>query len=189
MSMEKQEQREITVLVENLLLQFKDAIKSQEELNLQTARRISQIIRYGVATVIFLFIAAVFLAWFLKHDIGRMSGYMEEMARDVSTMSNAMVQMQTSMTTMERGVNNVAVHTQSISSAIVQTDKSVAVLSNIADSVKLMQNDVRGLNKSIESVNFNLTTINKQMKTLNGKLGAMGHDVNRMTSPTRMFPF
>jgi len=189
MSTEKQEQREISSTVESLLVQFNDAIKSQEELNLQISRRTSLIIQYGVLTVVLLAIGIGFFSWSLKHDIDRMNGYMEEMAREASVMSNAIINMQGSMSTMAGGINKVVSHTESISGAIIQTDNSVAVLSNIANSVHLMQNDVRGLNKSLSTMNYNLTKINKHMRDLNKKLGVMGHDVNRMSSPVKMFPF
>ncbi|MCK5647946.1 MAG: hypothetical protein KAI22_03620 [Gammaproteobacteria bacterium] len=189
MSMENQEQRDTTSTLESLLVQFNDAIKSQEELNLRISRRTSLIVQYGVLTVILLVIGIGFFSWSLRHDIDRMSGYMESMAKDASVMSNAVINMQSSMSSMEEGINNVVSHTQSISSAIIQTDNSVAVLSNIANSVNLMQNDVRGLNKSLGTMNYNLTKINKHMRDLNKKLGVMGHDVNRMSSPVKMFPF
>jgi uncharacterized protein YoxC len=189
MDTEKQEPGEIAAMVENTLVQFNDAMKSQEELSLRTDRRNSQIIRYGVSTIILLAIGIAFLTWSLKHDMNKMSGYMEAMARDVSTMSNATTQMQISMNTIDGGINKVVSHTQAISSLFVETDSSVAVLSHIGESVGLMQSHLRGLNKSVENMNSNIRTINKQMRTLNRNLGTMGHDVNRMSSPVKMFPF
>ncbi len=187
MSIEKQEQTE--VMIENTLKQFNDAIKSQEQLNLQNSRRTAQVIYYGASALILLFAVVVFLTWSLKNDMGRMNGYMQEMAKGVSSMNNSIGQMQNSMSTMEGGINKVASHTQSISRSIVQPDNSVAVLQHIANSVRLMQSDAQGLNKSIEDMNHNLGAINKQMRSLNRKLGAMGQDVNRMPSPVKMFPF
>jgi len=189
MSTEKREPVEITAMLENALGQFNDAMKSQEELSLQIGRRNSQIIRYGMSSVILLAIGIVFLTWSLKHDMSRMSGYMEAMARDVSTMNNSTAQMQISMSTIDGGINKVVSHTQAISSLFVDTDNSVAILSHIGDSVGLMQSHLSGLNKSVENMNSNISTINKQMRTLNRNLGAMGHDVNRMSSPVKMFPF
>lgn len=187
MSIEKHQQNDI--MVENILMQFSDAIKSQEQLNRQISRKLSQIILYGASTLILLFTVVVFLTWSLQQDMERMSGYMEEMAKGTSAMNNAIGQMQSSMSAMEGGINKVASHTQSISSSIIQPDNSVLVLSHIANSVKLMQTDAHGFNQSIESINYNLTNINKQMKSLNRKLGAMVQDVNRMPSPVKMFPF
>ena len=52
-----------------------------------------------------------------------------------------------------------------------------------------LQSDLRGLNNSVGDMNANISTINKQMRILNRNLGAMGNDVNRMSSPVKMFPF
>ncbi len=52
-----------------------------------------------------------------------------------------------------------------------------------------MQEDAHSFSGSINNINYNLKKINKQMQSLNRKLGIMGQDVNRMPSPTKMFPF
>jgi|GEM_PF-2967763 len=198
MSTENTEQSEITTTLESTLLQFSAAIKSQQEQNSRVSRRTSHIIGWGVIIMVLLFGAIGFLVWTQKNDVERMGSYMEQMAGDISLMSHAIAKMQGSMGsmergmgTMERGINRVAGHTESISYAIVQArnENPGAVLSDIADSVRLMQNDVRGLNNSLGKTNYNLNNINKGMKRLNKKLGVMGQDVNRMSSPSRMFPF
>jgi len=189
MSTDKQETSEITTMVEDTLLQFNDAMKFQEEQNLQINRRTSHMIRYGLFIIILLSIGVVFLTWSQKNDMRKMNEYMQGMTKDVSVMSNAIVKMQTSMSTIEGGINQVANHTLSMSRSIAQKENLAETLSDIAGTVKLMQSDAHGLGESMGNVNYNLSTINKHMKSLNRKLGAMGQDVNRMPSPTRMFPF
>lgn len=189
MNIDKQEAREITTMVEDTLLQFKDAMKFQEEENLRISRKTSHMLRYGLSTIILLSIGVVFFTWSQKNDMRKMNGYVEGMTKDISVMSNAIVKMQTSMSTIEGGINKVATHTLFISSSITQKENLVETLSDIADTVKLMQSDAHGLGKSMGNVNYNLSTINKHMKSLNRKLAAMGQDVNRMPSPTRIFPF
>lgn len=188
-STDLEEQRDIATMIQNTAVQFNEAINSQKEQSRRMDHRNSQIIRYGASFAILLSIGVVFLAWSLKHDMKIMSNYMQRMARDVSTMSNATTQMQTSMSTMEGGINEVVSHTQSISSSFTQTSNSLGVMSHIGDSVGLMQSDLRGLNTSIGDMNSNIRLINKQMRNLNRNLGAMGNDVNRMSSPAKMFPF
>lgn len=189
MNTDRQEAQGNTILVEDILLQLKDIIKSQEKQNLQINRRISSIFLFGLIIVILFSAGIAFLTWSQKNDINTMSDYMKGMTNDISVMSNAIVTMQNSMSTIEEGINKVGTHTQSISSLVARKENSFEELSHIADSVKLMQSDAHGLNKSMESVNYNLSTINKQMKSLNRKLGVMVQDANRMPSPTRMFPF
>jgi len=175
--------------IDNALMKFNYAIKSQEELNLKTNKRNSRIIRFVAFIVILLFIAVLFLGWSVKQDISSTSAYMEDMAKGISTMGNSMAQMQTSTSQMEEGINKMVSYSQSIASGINQKNESVVVLSDIADSVKLMQGGAQGLNNNIDTMNYNLGNINKQMRALNKKLGMMGQDVNRMSSSKRMFPF
>ncbi len=187
MSTDKQDQTENRI--ETMQLQLIEAIKSQEQLNVQLSRRNSRIVSYGVFILLAFIAIILFLTWSQQQNTAQMSNYIEEMAQDVSSMTSAIGNLQNNMRSLEQGINNVARHTQTISRSIVQPDNSVAVLVGIADSVKGMQKDAHGFNKSIENINYNLTKINKQMKSLNRKLGIMGQDVNRMPSPVKMFPF
>ena len=189
MSSDEQEARKIMTMAEDTLLQFKQAIKSQEQQNLQASRRASHMMRYGLAIIILLSIGIVFLAWPQKSDMKQMNKYMERMTNDISVMSNSIVKMQTSMSTIESGINKVVYHSQAISNSINQKESLVNTLLHIAGTVELMQSDAHGLSQSMGNVNYNLSTINKQMKSLNRKLGTMVQDLNRMPSPTRMFPF
>jgi len=189
MNTELQEQIRMLSIVDHALMKFNHAIKLQEEQNLKTNKRNSRMIRYVAFIVILLFIGVLFLGWSVKQDISSSSAYMQEMAKGFSTMGNSMRQMQTSSIKMEEGINKMVSYSQSIASAINQKDNSVVVLSDISDSVKLMQGGAQGLNENIDTMNYNLGNINKQMRSLNKKLGMMGKDVNRMSSSNRMFPF
>jgi len=185
MSIENQQENEISPQIEDILLLLSDSIKSQEKLNYHTGRRISQIVRYATLIIILLFIAVIFLAWSQKHDTDAINN----MAKNISLMGNAISKMQTNTKDMDDGISQMASHTRAMSNAIVQTDGSEAILSDISDSVKLMQKDSQGFNKNLEAMNYNLSTINNQIRKLNKKLGVMGHEVNRKSSPSRMFPF
>ena len=189
MSTKNQEQVELTTMAENIMVQFNESLKSQEQLNRQIVRRTSQIIRFGIFSIILIFLSIVFLAWSLKQDIGIMSDYMEVMARDASAMNKSAGRMQSSMRVMEGGINKIVQQTEFLSSPTARTDNSVAFLSNIANSVQAMQSDVGKFNKSIGDLNYNLNAINKQMKSLNRSLRVISQDVNRMPTPTNMFPF
>ena len=187
MTIEEQEQTGNIneTMVENIQLQFIEAIKSQEQLGRSNAR----IIRYGVLVLLVFFALIVFLVWSQQQNIQKTNAYIENMAKGVSSMTRAIEQMQSNIGSVEAGIKEVARHTQAISHSIVQPDNSVAVLTHIAQTVQLMQEDAHGFSGSINNINYNLKKINKQMQSLNRKLGVMGQDVNRMPSPVKMFPF
>jgi hypothetical protein len=189
MSNEMKEEIRVMSMVEHALMQFNYGIKSQAEQNLKTNRRHSRIILSVSFIVILLFIAVIYLGWSLKQDITGSNASMAEVAKRISAMGNTMTQMQTSASKMEQGINQMVSYSQSIANAMNQKNDSVEVLSHISDSVKLMQGGAEGLNNNIDTMNYNLGNISKQMRALNKKLGIMGKDVNRMSSPKRMFPF
>lgn len=189
MSNTQQEASQISSSLENVLLQFSEAVKSQQILNERLERRNSQMIRIGLFSIILLISAAVFLMWSLKEDINKINTHMDKVSKNVTTMSNSIISMQSSMSSVKNGINEVVGHAGNISYALVEPDNSVLVMQHIANTVKLMQQDVRGLNKNFDKTNYNLDAINQQMRKLNKKLGVMGHDVNRMSSPVKMFPF
>ncbi|MCW8933057.1 MAG: hypothetical protein OQL19_22800 [Gammaproteobacteria bacterium] len=182
-------EEETTVTLEEALLQFNRSVLSQEEQNLQMGRRTSYIISFGVLAIILLAIGVVYLTWSQKNDMKKMNDYMEGMTKSISVMSDAVVGMQTTMRKVEGGVNELSYHAQSISHAINQKENVTGTLLNISDTIRLLQTDAQGFKKGMGDVNYNLGNINKQMKNLNRKLSVMVQDVNRMPSPTRMFPF
>ena len=175
--------------IEQAILQLQDAITSQGEIHSQMMRRTNLMMQMGVLLIILLTIGVAYLTLSLKSDMNKMNGYMQSMTSDVSSMSQSMNRMKSSMGGMKQGIDEVVGYTHDISRAIVQSDNSVAVMTHIANSVTNVQNDFQSLNQNVSSINYNLSTINKQLRNLNKKLGVMGQDVNRMSSPVKMFPF
>lgn len=185
MTTEHETQTESANMVESTLIEFNRAIKSQEQLN----RRSSFMVQFGIIFIIAAAIGAFYMVWSLKTEMQQMNDYIANMSKDVSVMSRSMSTMKSSMGSMEQGIDEVVGYTNSISRAIVQSDNSVAVMTHIANSVGSMQQDFKSLNQNVSSVNYNLNSINKHIQSLNNKLGVMGQDVNRMSSPVKMFPF
>lgn len=183
------EEENITLTVEEVLLQFNDTVKSQEEQNLRLGNRTSYIISFGVIAVILLSIGVVYLTWSQKNDMKKMEQYLIGMTNNISVMSDAVVEMRRSMNKSEAGINQLSHHAQSISHSLNQKENLTGTLINISDTINLLQADAHGFDKSIGNINYNLNNINKQMKSLNKKLRFMIQDTNRMPSPTNMFPF
>ena len=189
MNAESQEQKEGSVMDAETLLQFKNAMEAQARQNGRVSRTSSYMISFGVIAIILLSIGVVFLTWSQKNDMSKMNDYMEGMTKNISVMSNAVVKMEVSMSKVEGGVYELSQHAQSISRLINQKENLTGTLSNIAETINLLQMDAHGFDKSMGEVNYNLNNINKQMKNLNRKLSIMIQSTNSMPNPTRMFPF
>ena len=189
MSAEEQDQKEVMSMVETILVQFDSTIRAQQEMNQQMNRRTSRIVFLGSLAIISLFAAIAFLSWSLIQNIDTMSSYMKKTAVEVAAMNNTISQTQISMNAMHSGISQIVSHTRALGDSTTQSDNSSEVLLHIADSVKLMQTETSSVNKNISNLNYNLSSINKQIKNLNRSLRVMTQDVNRMPSPTKMFPF
>lgn len=183
------EEENMTLTVEEALLQFNNTVKSQEEQNLRLGNRTSSIISFGVIAVILLSIGVVYLTWSQKNDMKEMEKHLIGMTNNISVMSDAVVKMQRNMEKSEVGINQLSHHAQSISHSLKQKENLTGTLMTISDTIHLLQADAHGFDKSIGDINYNLNNINKQMKSLNRKLSFMVQDANRMPSPTKMFPF
>jgi len=197
MSSEKDEQKEIMTMIETILVQFDKTVNAQEELNHQMNRKTSKIIFFGSLAIILLCLSLAFIGWSLKQNAESMNRYMQTVAFNVSSMNNNIEQTQTSMNNINKGINKITIHTQSLTQPLLNnplnnpmnsSEQSAEVLAKIADSIQLMQSDVSGVNKNINNLNYNLSAINKQIKTLNQSLRVVNQDT-RMPSPSRMFPF
>ena len=55
-------------------------------------------------------------------------------------------------------------------------------------SMDVSMNSVPDMSVSVGTMSRDVTEMTRQMHYLNGNVGSMGHDVNRMSSPMRMFP-
>jgi predicted nucleic acid-binding Zn-ribbon protein len=186
--MEKQ-QTDNTPTIENALKQLNESLLSQQEKNHALSQRMARMNLFIILFVLLMTSGMGYLVWTLKEDMDDMNAYMHSIEKDASTMSNAAVSMEASMSSMERDISNLVGHTESMSKAMLTEDNSPVYLAKIAKSVALMQEDISGLNHNIYSMSTGVNTINKHMKSLNKKLGIMTQDVNRMSSPVRMFPF
>ncbi len=189
MSSDTPEDKNITLLVEEALVQFSSAIKSQEEQNLQLGSKISHMISFGVIAIILLSMGVVYLTWSQQNDMNKMNEYMDGMTNNISIMSEAVVKMQISMNKAESGIKQLSHHAQSINVTLKQKEGLAGPLMNISNTINRLQKDAHGFDKSVGDINYNLSKINKQMKSLNRKLSFMVQDANRMPSPTNMFPF
>lgn len=64
-------------------------------------------------------------------------------------------------------------------------------MDEIAITMKSMDtsmNSVPAMSVSVGNMSRDVTEMTRQMHFLNGNVGVMGHDVNRMSAPMRMFP-
>lgn len=97
----------------------------------------------------------------------------------VSLLSLAIVYLTASlnrdMSSMLKRMDTMSTSVQKMESHVAEMSQNIHSLPEMTASVIAMQNEMKGMNH--------------QIHWLNGNIGSMGHDMNRMSAPMRMFPF
>ena len=160
-SNEASEVQAIAKSVEKTMADFLESMRLREELSIKIGRRTSQIIRVGSFTVSLLSLAIVYLTSSLNTDMGRMAVRMDEIAITMQSMN-------TSVTSMNTSIDGIST--------------TMTLMNTSISSVPAMSAAVHNMTRDINEMT-------RQMHFLNGNVGVMGHDVNRMSAPMKMFPF
>ncbi|MDH5473515.1 MAG: hypothetical protein OEY61_11725 [Gammaproteobacteria bacterium] len=97
----------------------------------------------------------------------------------VSLLSLAIVYLTASlnkdMSRMLLRMDVMSTSVQKMESHVAEMSQNMQSLPTMTTSVTAMQHEMQGMNQ--------------QIHWLNGNIGSMGHDMNRMSAPMRMFPF
>ena len=156
--------RELAEIVENTMADFNDAMRKREEMSIRIGRRTTQVVRVGAVTVALLSVAVIFLTVALKEDMARMSKQMQQMTGYMQEMNTSI----SAMPEMSASVQEMNLLMQDMSVSI----KAVPVIST-----------------SVQRMSTDMTAMNNQVHYLNQNIGSMRHNVDRMASPMKVFPF
>ena len=85
-----------------------------------------------------------------------------------ASLNKDMSRMLLRMDVMSTSVQKMELH-------VAEMSQNMQSLPTMTTSVTAMQHEMQGMNQ--------------QIHWLNGNIGSMGHDMNRMSAPMRMFPF
>ncbi|MFC1589612.1 hypothetical protein ACFL3P_04995 [Pseudomonadota bacterium] len=163
MDEKKDEMLAVAQSVEKTMADFLEAMRLREELSIKIGRRTSQIIRVGAFTVSLLSLAIMYLTASLNMDMKKMSNRMDEISITMKSMDGYI----SKVPVMAERIDEVAVTMKSMDASI--------------DSVPVMATSVGSMSRDVN-------VMAHQLHYLNGNVGAMGHDVDRMSAPMRMFP-
>lgn len=97
----------------------------------------------------------------------------------VSLLSLAIVYLTASL---NRDMSRMLVRLDTMSTSVQKMELHVADMSQNIRSLPEMTTSVGTMSHEIKGMNY-------QIHWLNGNIGSMGHDMNRMSAPMRMFPF
>jgi uncharacterized protein YoxC len=178
----KESPREIAEIVENAMREINSAMKNELELGIRIGRRTTHVVRFTMIGILLLSIAMFYListltrhADYLSEQIQNMSNHMESMEKNFKSVAKNMKTMMQSVESMNQHI-----------SVMPNMNTSVDQISK--DIVKMSQ-DMRYLRQDISIMKVDMANMNYLFGNLNNQFGMMGHNVDRIAIPMKMFPF
>lgn len=181
--------RELAEIVETTMREFNEGMAHRENLSIRIGRRTTQIIRFGMTSMLMLGAALFYLIYILTTDFAvirehmeKMSGHMSSMESDFSTVAGDINRVQK---TLARVNENITIMPD-MNASIGNMDTSLISLSGDMHSIV---EQIYAMNNSVGNITANLQLMNKQFTDMNITVGHMAGTVNTMSKPMKMFPF
>jgi len=194
--MEEKTPREIAEIVESTMRQFNSAMKRREALIMRIGIQTAQIIRVSMIGFILLMIAIFTLLTILLTDMGdiiqgidEVSEHMKQINQNIMLVAENMAGMKQSVDLVKTSINNVNEHIKVMPLMNLAVEKISDDMLKINDSINYININIASLNEHVDMMRTDMAQMSYQFTGLNSQLGAMGHNVDRMAAPMKMFPF
>lgn len=171
------------------MLAFNEAMGRREELSIRIGKRTTQILRFGIMSILLISGLMFFLIQSLSKHIDTMAGNITQISTTMDNMDRSFTvvtqQLQSVNTTMG-GLNDyIATMSQDIHSVPQMT----VTMSKLQQSIDVMSQSINTMNGDMHALNYSTSGINQQFSTLIKQMGVMSYDVNQMSRPMKYFPF
>jgi len=169
--------REVAEIVENALRNFNEGMAHREQLSIRIGRRTTQIIRFGMLSMMMLGLALFYLIFILTKDFSAITGHMDDMTGFMSSMDQNFVVVAKTLTRVEQ--------------TMTVLNDSVMVMPALGRSVDLhsVVNHLQQMNGNVLSMASSMHILNNQFTDLNRTVDYMSGNVNQMAKPMKAFPF
>lgn len=178
---------EICDIVSSTMNDFLRSMELQSELSARIGKRTTQIIRYGLASVMILAAAMFYLISTLTTDFENITRYMD-------TMSG-------SMQNIDSNINSVAGNLVSVEKTLLNIGQSVSVMKNMdqtmaglngntgkmSTDLEMMVQQLSGVRKDVNSMSRNFAILNYNVNGMSINVQRMSGSVNKMSRPMDMF--
>jgi outer membrane murein-binding lipoprotein Lpp len=175
---------EITTEQEQRLLEateaFQTAMLIRNSMSVRVARRVTAILRIGMVSLGVVTIILLFMLYAFTSKMDEMIVALDTMNQKFSSMAQDMTAMKTTLVGMEGNISHVP--------AIVQATTDInGSVNEMRTGVGDMQETIGNLNSGVHAITNQVGNMAWQLRALDPAVQHMGHDVNRMSGPMRMF--
>ena len=175
---------EITAAQEQKLLQateaFRAAMHVRNSMSVRVAKRVTAILRIGMVSLGLVTIILLMMLYAFTSKMDEMIIALATMNEKFSSIAQDMTTMRTTLTGMEHNISSVP--------AIVQaTTDMTGTVGEMRTGVGNMNETIGNLNSGVHAITNQVGNMAWQLRSLDPAVQNMGHDVNRMSGPMRMF--
>jgi uncharacterized protein YoxC len=171
------------------MLAFNEAMGKRENLSIRIAKRTTQILRFGIISILMI--------------SGLMFFLIQSLSKHIDTMANNITDISTTMGSMDQSFTLVTQQLARIDATMTGLNQQITVMSEDIHTVPQMSQTMHELKKSVDVMGLSMSSmtgdmrvlnhstagINQQFSTLIQQVGRMTSDVNQMSRPMKFFPF
>jgi uncharacterized protein YoxC len=171
------------------MLAFNEAMGKRENLSIRIAKRTTQILRFGIISILMI--------------SGLMFFLIQSLSKHIDTMANNITDISTTMGSMDQSFTLVTQQLARIDATMTGLNQQITVISEDIHTVPQMSQTMHELKKSVDVMGLSMSSmtgdmrvlnhstagINQQFSTLIQQVGRMTSDVNQMSRPMKFFPF
>ena len=187
---EQNETREVALIVEQAMADFRAGMEENTRFGVRIGRRTTQIIRAGMLSILILGGAMFYLITILTKEFSNIAGNMDSMAGNMISMEQNFQSVSTDLAKIESAIH---VMTKTDLAALPAIDDSVKVISDemglLRSNFETVNNHMQALRGSVGNMNHSMGVMTGQLGELNAKMGVMAAQMNDISRPMRMFPF
>jgi methyl-accepting chemotaxis protein len=181
--------REVAEIVENALRNFNEGMAHREQLSIRIGRRTTQIIRFGMLSMLMLGLALFYLIFILTKDFSAITVHMDDMSGYMSNMNQNLTAVTKTLGRVDQAMgvlNNSVLVMPALSRSVDNMDMNLGALSSDLNSVV---GHLEQMNGNVLSMAASMQILNNQFVDMNRTVGHMSGNVNQMAKPMKVFPF
>ena len=187
--MENNNTREVAEIVENALRNFNEGMAHREQLSIRIGIRTTQIIRFGMLSMLMLGLALFYLIFILTRDFSAITGHMDDMTGYMNNMDRNFVVVAESITRVDQTLTVLNEHITVMPALGQSVDNMDSNLGTLSSDMHSMVGQLEQMNGNVSNMAISLRILNNQFTDMNRTVDSMAGNMHQMAKPMKAFPF
>lgn len=179
----------ITANNHQALLMFNEAMEKREALSIRIGKRTTQILRFGIMSILMISGLMFFLIQSLSKHIDTMASNITHISTTMGSMDKSFTLVTQQLARMDTTMTGLNQHVNMMSQDIHSVPQMNSTLHQLNQSVETMGRSMKSMTGDMGVLNQSTAGINQQFSTLIQQVGKMTYNVNQMSRPMKFFPF